>query len=102
MVIRSNLMSYIRDYHLTAMVGGGRVHVQIEYLRLYTQYCSNQAQAGTRLKELKDAKPELHQLLEEMRELPDINRLDLESFLIKPMQVLVVSTAMCLFPMAHN
>jgi hypothetical protein len=59
---------------------------QIEYLRLYTQYCSNQTQAGTRLKELKDAKPELHQLLEEMRDLPDINRLDLESFLIKPMQ----------------
>lgn len=58
----------------------------IEYLRLYTQYCSNQTQAGTRLKELKEAKPELHQLLEEMRDLPDINRLDLESFLIKPMQ----------------
>jgi hypothetical protein len=58
----------------------------IEYLRVYTQYCTNQTQASTRLKQLKATKPELNQLLEEMRELPEIKRLDLESFLIKPMQ----------------
>ncbi|KAL6055756.1 Intersectin-2 [Balamuthia mandrillaris] len=58
----------------------------IAFLKLYTQYCSNQTRAQLRLQELKREKQDLIVLLEGIRQRPECNRLDLQSYLIKPLQ----------------
>lgn len=58
----------------------------VDFLKMYFEYCANQAAAIERLQELKKAKPQLQQVLEEIKNRPECSLLDLESYLIKPMQ----------------
>jgi hypothetical protein len=85
----------------------------VDFLKMYFAYCANQTAAIERLQELKKAKPQLQQVLEvrvhmwcpfavlatvlimlrrgnageqEIKNRPECNLLDLESYLIKPMQ----------------
>ncbi|KAL6056682.1 Pleckstrin-like proteiny domain-containing family G member 6 [Balamuthia mandrillaris] len=65
---------------------GERLSSFVDFLKMYIQYCGNQALAINRLMELKRANSELKSKLEEMKQIPECNLLDLESFLIKPLQ----------------
>lgn len=65
---------------------GERFQTFIAYLKLYTQYCSNYEIAHSRLISLKEAKWELPPFLESIQSRKECKNLDLESYLIKPMQ----------------
>lgn len=87
---------------------GRRFACFVDFLKMYYQYCANQTTAVERLQELKKSKPQLPQALEvwelrlyarydwsltiarqpnqEIKNRPECNLLDLESFLIKPLQ----------------
>lgn len=65
---------------------GARFSSFIDFLKLYIQYCANQAMALNRLSELKKARPDLANALDQMKNQTECNQLDLESFLIKPLQ----------------
>ncbi|KIK17887.1 hypothetical protein PISMIDRAFT_684848 [Pisolithus microcarpus 441] len=56
------------------------------HMRVYLDYCVNQANAGKVLQSLRDANPELSAQLQCLREDPSARNLDLSSYLLVPMQ----------------
>lgn len=53
---------------------------------MYTQYCANESTSQNKLAQLKKDIPELEALLENIKNSEPVERLDLESYLIKPLQ----------------
>lgn len=53
---------------------------------LYTPYCANQTASIAKIKALEKSNSKFAVLIEEIRQEPECSRLDLPSFLIKPMQ----------------
>lgn len=59
---------------------------KVAFLKLYTQYCSNESIGLKRLMETKRANPALEEFLEAFKQEEQSEKLNLESFLIKPLQ----------------
>ncbi|KAI5983194.1 Dbl homology domain-containing protein [Pisolithus albus] len=64
---------------------GGLLETHMPHMRVYLDYCVNQANAGKVLQSLRDANPELSAQLQ-CREDPSARNLDLSSYLLVPMQ----------------
>jgi len=58
----------------------------VAFLKLYTQYCSNESNGLQRLLDLKRENPALEELLDRIKQEEQSEKLNLESFLIKPLQ----------------
>ncbi|KIK12165.1 hypothetical protein PISMIDRAFT_689687 [Pisolithus microcarpus 441] len=56
------------------------------HMRVYLDYCVNQANAGKVLQSLRDGNPELSAQLQGLQEDPSARNLDLSSYLLVPMQ----------------
>ncbi|KAI6004684.1 Dbl homology domain-containing protein [Pisolithus albus] len=65
---------------------GGLLETHMPHMRVYLDYCVNQANAGKVLQSLRDANPELSTQLQCLREDPSARNLDLFSNLLVPMQ----------------
>lgn len=65
----------------------GEVFIKkVDYLKLYTHYCSIQEAGTALLKKLMHDNKKLSRALEDARHRPECNKLDLPSYLIKPVQ----------------
>ncbi|KAI6004671.1 Dbl homology domain-containing protein [Pisolithus albus] len=65
---------------------GDLLETHMPHMRVYLDYCVNQANAGKMLQSLRDANPELSAQLQCLREDPSARNLDLSSYLLVPMQ----------------
>ncbi|KAI6004628.1 Dbl homology domain-containing protein [Pisolithus albus] len=65
---------------------GDLLETHMPHMRVYLDYCVNQASAGKVLQSLRDANPELSAQLQCLREDPSARNLDLSSYLLVPMQ----------------
>ncbi|KAI6004680.1 Dbl homology domain-containing protein [Pisolithus albus] len=65
---------------------GDLLETHMPHMRVYLDYCVNQANAGKVLQSLRDANPELSAQLQCLREDPSARNLDLSSYLLVPMQ----------------
>lgn len=64
----------------------GKLFVEMSFLfRSYTTFCVNQSVADRDIKVIKK-NPMIYKFLEEQRSLPECGKLDLESYIIKPLQ----------------
>ncbi|KAI6037322.1 Dbl homology domain-containing protein [Pisolithus microcarpus] len=62
------------------------LETRMPHMRVYLNYCVNQANAGKVLQSLRDANPELSAPLQCLREDPSAGNLDLSSYLLVPMR----------------
>ncbi|KAI6140316.1 Dbl homology domain-containing protein [Pisolithus tinctorius] len=65
---------------------GDLLETNMPHMRVYLNYCVNQANAGKVLQSLRDTNPELSVQLQCLREDPLARNLDLSSYLLVPMQ----------------
>jgi len=86
--VNEGMLAALRDLQAGASdTSIGEIFVERSVLfKLYAVYCSNQPNIRDRILALKEEKPEFAEFLKKQFRRPECRKLDLEAFLIKPLQ----------------